>query len=201
MLFEEGEAGHQHAGRAVAALQAVLLVEGLLQRVQHAALLQALDRQHLGAVALHRQHGARLDRHAVEIHRACPAVRGFAADVRTGVQQLLAQHRALGLVLDAAADADVAVPAGFTAEGFREAVGAGLALPPGYHIQWSGQFEFMERVREKLALMIPVALMIIVLLLYRRGDCGRHASYQSVAHQFIRGECRDSRDGRATGKA
>jgi Cu(I)/Ag(I) efflux system membrane protein CusA/SilA len=48
----------------------------------------------------------------------------------------------------------------------RQAVDSALTLPQGYTLQWSGQFEFMERVREKLTVMIPVTLMIIVLLLY-----------------------------------
>ena len=46
----------------------------------------------LGAIALHREHGAGLDRHAVEVDRAGAAVRGLAADVRPGVRQALAQR-------------------------------------------------------------------------------------------------------------
>jgi len=41
-----------------------------------------------------------------------------------------------------------------------------LTLPPGYNIQWSGQFEFMERVRERLKVFIPLTLAIIFLLYY-----------------------------------
>ena len=41
-----------------------------------------------------------------------------------------------------------------------------LTLPPGYRLAWSGQFEFMQRVREKLKLVVPVTLGIIFLLLY-----------------------------------
>ena len=67
-------------------------MEGLLQRMQHAALLQAFDGEHLGAVALHGEHGAGLDRHAVDVDRAGAAVRGFAADVRPGVREPLAQR-------------------------------------------------------------------------------------------------------------
>jgi Cu(I)/Ag(I) efflux system membrane protein CusA/SilA len=43
---------------------------------------------------------------------------------------------------------------------------AQLTLPPGYRLTWSGQFEFMERVRAKLQLVVPVTLGIIFLLLY-----------------------------------
>ena len=91
VLLQQPVGAGDHAGRAIAALQAVLLVERLLQRVQRAALLHALDGRHLGAFALHRQHGAGLDRHLVQVDRAGPAVRGLAADVRPGVREPLAQ--------------------------------------------------------------------------------------------------------------
>jgi copper/silver efflux system protein len=41
-----------------------------------------------------------------------------------------------------------------------------LALPAGYTVQWSGQFEAMERVRERLMLIVPVTLAIVFLLLF-----------------------------------
>ena len=41
-----------------------------------------------------------------------------------------------------------------------------LQLPVGYSLTWSGQFEYMERAKEKLQLVIPVTLLIILLLLY-----------------------------------
>ena len=41
-----------------------------------------------------------------------------------------------------------------------------LELPSGYTLRWSGQFEFMERVQQKLRLVLPVTLAIIFLLLY-----------------------------------
>ena len=41
-----------------------------------------------------------------------------------------------------------------------------IILPAGYSLAWSGQFEYMERAKEKLALVVPVALLIILLLLY-----------------------------------
>jgi Cu(I)/Ag(I) efflux system membrane protein CusA/SilA len=45
-------------------------------------------------------------------------------------------------------------------------VAAQLTLPAGYRLTWSGQFEFMQRVREKLTLVVPLTLGIIFLLLY-----------------------------------
>ncbi|MBI4544091.1 MAG: efflux RND transporter permease subunit [Gemmatimonadetes bacterium] len=39
-------------------------------------------------------------------------------------------------------------------------------LPPGYTLQWSGQYEYMQRAKEKLKLVVPATLLIIFLLLY-----------------------------------
>ena len=41
-----------------------------------------------------------------------------------------------------------------------------LKLPVGYHVTWSGQYEAMERVRERLKVVLPVTLFLIVMLLY-----------------------------------
>jgi copper/silver efflux system protein len=41
-----------------------------------------------------------------------------------------------------------------------------LALPTGYTLEWSGQFEAMERVRQKMQLVVPVTLALIFLLLF-----------------------------------
>lgn len=41
-----------------------------------------------------------------------------------------------------------------------------LQMPTGYIINWSGQFENMERVKERLKLVIPITLALILLLLF-----------------------------------
>lgn len=41
-----------------------------------------------------------------------------------------------------------------------------LKLPAGYSISWSGQYEAMQRVSERLKLVVPVTLLLICLLLY-----------------------------------
>ena len=41
-----------------------------------------------------------------------------------------------------------------------------LELPSGYRLEWSGQFEAMERAGEKLRVVVPITLAIIFLLLY-----------------------------------
>ena len=41
-----------------------------------------------------------------------------------------------------------------------------VTLPPGYQLIWSGQFEFMERVRERLVVVVPITIFLVFLLLY-----------------------------------
>jgi Cu(I)/Ag(I) efflux system membrane protein CusA/SilA len=48
----------------------------------------------------------------------------------------------------------------------RQAVNSAIALPPGYSIVWSGQYEYMQRVQARMRVVIPVTLMIIFLMLY-----------------------------------
>ena len=48
----------------------------------------------------------------------------------------------------------------------RRAVEDQVRLPPGYHIEWSGQYEYLERAAAKLKTVIPVTLFLIFLLLY-----------------------------------
>ena len=48
----------------------------------------------------------------------------------------------------------------------KKAVAAAVKLPPGYNLVWAGQFQYMERADRRLALVVPVTLLIIFLLLY-----------------------------------
>ncbi len=43
---------------------------------------------------------------------------------------------------------------------------ADLDLPTGYHLQWTGQYEFLERIRERLKYLIPITLALVLGLLY-----------------------------------
>jgi Cu(I)/Ag(I) efflux system membrane protein CusA/SilA len=54
---------------------------------------------------------------------------------------------------------------GYVAEGKR-VVEEMVELPPGYSLQWSGQYEYMQRAKEKLKLVVPGTLLIILLLLW-----------------------------------
>ena len=48
----------------------------------------------------------------------------------------------------------------------QAAVAAEVALPPGYALAWSGQFEYLERATERMKLVVPATLAVIFLLLY-----------------------------------
>jgi cobalt-zinc-cadmium resistance protein CzcA len=45
-------------------------------------------------------------------------------------------------------------------------VGARLTLPRGYHIDWEGEYESQQRAQRRLALIIPLTLLIIFMILY-----------------------------------
>ena len=91
MLGEQRHRSHDHAGRAVAALEPVVLSERLLHRMHPFARRETLDRRDLGAVGLHREHGARLHRLSVEQHRARAARRGVTTHVGAREAAHLAQ--------------------------------------------------------------------------------------------------------------
>jgi len=54
---------------------------------------------------------------------------------------------------------------GYVAEA-RQAVTNEVKLPAGTYVQWSGQFEYLERAEARLKIVVPVTLLIIFLLLY-----------------------------------
>ena len=41
-----------------------------------------------------------------------------------------------------------------------------LMLPPGYSINWAGQYEYMQRAQQKLSFVLPLTMAIIIVLLY-----------------------------------
>jgi Cu(I)/Ag(I) efflux system membrane protein CusA/SilA len=49
----------------------------------------------------------------------------------------------------------------------NEAVAKGaIKLPPGYNIFWSGQYEYMLRAQQRLMIVVPLTLLIIILIIY-----------------------------------
>ena len=48
----------------------------------------------------------------------------------------------------------------------QKAVAAEVDFPPGYYATWSGQFEYYQRAKARLQVVVPVTILIIFLLLY-----------------------------------
>jgi Cu(I)/Ag(I) efflux system membrane protein CusA/SilA len=67
-----------------------------------------------------------------------------------------------GYVFVDVADRDVS---GYVEEA-RRLVSERVSLPPGYAVLWSGQYEAMARVRQRLLYIIPLTLVLVFLLLY-----------------------------------
>jgi Cu(I)/Ag(I) efflux system membrane protein CusA/SilA len=51
-------------------------------------------------------------------------------------------------------------------EDAKKTVASKVTVPPGYQLQWSGQYEYLLRVRQRLLVVVPLTLVIIFLLLY-----------------------------------
>jgi Cu(I)/Ag(I) efflux system membrane protein CusA/SilA len=62
-------------------------------------------------------------------------------------------------------------------EDLKQVVQAKVKLPQGYRLAWSGQYEFMERVRERLFIFVPLTIAIIFILFY--------FAFQSVAKTLM----------------
>ena len=54
---------------------------------------------------------------------------------------------------------------GYVAEASRK-VAEQVKMPPGYHIEWSGQFEYLQRAKAKLKVVVPATLVVIMVLLF-----------------------------------
>ena len=66
----------------------------------------------------------------------------------------------------------------------KKAVAAGLQLPTGYNMVWSGQYENMLRVKERLKLIIPLTLVLIFGLLYMNTKSSFKAALVMAAVPF-----------------
>jgi len=54
---------------------------------------------------------------------------------------------------------------GYVAEA-QLAVAKSVKMPAGYSVAWSGQFEYLQRAKARLAIVVPLTLALIFLLLY-----------------------------------
>jgi copper/silver efflux system protein len=66
----------------------------------------------------------------------------------------------------------------------KQIVGEKLDLLPGYSLVWSGQYENMLRVRERLKIVVPVTLFLIFALLYMNTKSAMKASIVMLAVPF-----------------
>jgi Cu(I)/Ag(I) efflux system membrane protein CusA/SilA len=48
----------------------------------------------------------------------------------------------------------------------KELVAGHLVIPPGYRLQWTGQYEFMAEMESRMRVVLPLTLVLIVALLY-----------------------------------
>ncbi len=55
---------------------------------------------------------------------------------------------------------------GSTVSEARQRIAAAVKLPPGYRLVWAGEFEDLQKARQRLAIMVPVSLGLILALLY-----------------------------------
>ncbi|WP_242392251.1 efflux RND transporter permease subunit [Anaeromyxobacter oryzisoli] len=66
----------------------------------------------------------------------------------------------------------------------KKAVAAGVSTPSGYSMTWSGQYENMVRVEERLKIIVPLTLVIIFFLLYMNTRSTFKASVVMLAVPF-----------------
>jgi copper/silver efflux system protein len=66
----------------------------------------------------------------------------------------------------------------------KRAVAQQVAMPAGYYVQWSGQYENQISARKRLEMVIPVVLLVIFALLYRTYGSAKEAAHVLLAVPF-----------------
>ncbi|MCK9463253.1 MAG: CusA/CzcA family heavy metal efflux RND transporter, partial [Proteobacteria bacterium] len=66
----------------------------------------------------------------------------------------------------------------------KRVVDRAVARPPGYTLQWSGQYENMQRVNERLKVVVPITLALIFVLLFLNTRSGFKALVVMLAVPF-----------------
>jgi Cu(I)/Ag(I) efflux system membrane protein CusA/SilA len=72
------------------------------------------------------------------------------------------QAQLLGYVYVDVADRDI----GSYVDEAKRVAGQMVKLPEGYYLEWSGQYEYMQRAKERLKIVIPITLLLVIVLLY-----------------------------------
>src|SRR5665213_3936651 len=92
IAVDDVDRGHDHARRAIAALQSVIVAERGLHRMQLVALREALDGGDAGAVGLSDQRRAGFNGPAVDMDDTGAALAGVATDMGAGQVKMIAQQ-------------------------------------------------------------------------------------------------------------
>jgi copper/silver efflux system protein len=79
---------------------------------------------------------------------------------------------------------DTARPIGDYVKDAQAAVAARVLLPPGYRLEWVGQYRYLERAKERLAVVVPITLVLIFLLLYLNAGSAGEALLVMLAVPF-----------------
>src|SRR5262249_10307292 len=66
----------------------------------------------------------------------------------------------------------------------KQAVAEHVSMPPGYYVEWSGQYENQIRAKERLQIVIPIVLLIIFVLLYMTYHSAKEALHVVLAVPF-----------------
>ena len=66
----------------------------------------------------------------------------------------------------------------------KQAVAQHVKLPPGYRLDWAGQYRYLERAKERLSIVVPLTLLIIFLLLFFNSGSAAEAILVMLAVPF-----------------
>jgi cobalt-zinc-cadmium resistance protein CzcA len=65
---------------------------------------------------------------------------------------------------------------GTTVEEAIKRVGEKVKLPPGYHLQWAGEYENQQRSSKRLLIVLPITILVIFIILYSMFHSAKWAS-------------------------
>lgn len=80
--------------------------------------------------------------------------------------------------------ADTARPIEDYVRDARKAVAEQVKLPPGYRLEWTGQYRYLERAKARLAVVVPLTLFLIFLLLFFNSGSATEALIVMLAVPF-----------------
>ena len=118
-------------------------------------------------------------RYSRELRDDLPALRGVLVPTPGGAQIPLGRLARIDYVVgppsikseDARPNTWVAIDVrdtdiGGYVEAARRAIDARVSLPPGYTVSYSGQYEYLQRAQRRLALIIPLTVLLIAGIVY-----------------------------------